>query len=351
MYSKTALIVSMAGNVTLASLIAYLLLVRAPLPELATLSPQSAPESSSGSTATVDDDKVLTFARLEAEATNAQPADFWSADSEQQMRRHAEVLELQRDRIRAALVARYGPSAAENLAFTRVFKPLNTRYPYLSSKSQIGLLKLQLSQSPSSRSRPTLVRTTGQAPADFAGAEQRQLDFERAIRALLSPNEFVEYQLRESRVARQLRASGVATDEKEFRAAFAILQANADERTPAGYLNEQERLKSLLGTDRFVKLSAARDPAFAAMQSAGDRHQVSPQQLMNVYSVMLAAHNSLARLSLDPSARDRTSPSNETQQVMQQRDAAVSRIVGDIAAADLIQDYMSQVMSIDPRGR
>lgn len=364
MSARMALIGSLAGNVVLASLATYLVM-RPPEPAppsaretlLAAVerAPRTAASGAAGGGAGLSlgvfEEKVVALARMEAEVAGSRPApDFWSADMDDQIRHQAEALESQRERIRTMLFDRYGAGAADDPVFARVFKPLNMRYPYLSSKSQIGLLKLQQARGPVSRSRPQLVGP-GAAPPDFgADAEQRRLDFERSVRGLLSAGEYTEYQLRESRVARQLRAAGVAADEKEFRALYDVLQANAESRTPAGHVAEQDRLLAILGPERFAKFSSTHDPAFAAMEAAGARHKLTPEQIMNVYSVMLTANQSLARRSLDPAARDQPPPPRE-QRVTVKRDVEVARMVGDAAAADLVQEYIKQTMSIDPRPR
>ncbi|HET9473388.1 MAG TPA: hypothetical protein VFO82_05810, partial [Steroidobacteraceae bacterium] len=345
---------SVAGNVLLAALCAYLLLDREPQSAAeATASTTQAglptPPSAPLATASVDDEKVLALARLEAAIPPVEASQFWQADADQEYMRRMLSLEAHRDRIRNELTARFGAGAADDPAFTRLFKPLNARFHYLSSKSQLGLLKLQQSRPAPARGSPILVRGNGQPFPDLAAAEQQREEYENNVRGILTPAEWQEYQLRESRAARQLRASGIAASEEEFRAVFAVLQQSDQETTAAGYVAAQERLNSMLGANRYARYSSARDPAYGALEAAGLRHQLTPQQISGVYAVMLAARDKLARLSMDPAAAQRTSPDAATQRVIDQRQKDVARLVGDAAATDLIDTYMKQTMSIDPR--
>lgn len=346
------LLASVAGNVLLVALVAYLLLERGQPSALETAAAtqvgKPTPPSPPPASASVDDEKVLALARLEAEIPPVEVSGFWQADADQEYTRRMQALEAHRDRIRNELLARYGAGAVEDPAFTRLFKPLNARFPYLSSKSQLGLLKLQQLRPTPARGSPILVRGNGQPFPDMAAAEQQRREYENNVRALLTPAEWQEYQLRESRAARQLRASGVAADEQQFRAAFAALQQLDQETTAAGYVAVQEQLTALLGDARYARLSAAHDPAYGALQAAATRHKLTEQQLTDVYSVVLDANNKLARLSMNPSAAQRTSPDQATQRVLEQRHKDVARLVGDAAASDLIDTYMKQMMGMDP---
>ena len=351
---RKGLLASVAGNVLLAALVAYLL-----LDPKAQLSPQGASASTQAvspvlpaaplATASVDDEKVLALARLEAALPPIEATQFWQADADRDFLRQMQALETHRDRIRNELIARYGAGSVDDPAFARLFKPLNARFPYLSSKSQRGLLKLQQTRLVPARGSPILVRGNGQPFPDLPAAEQQREEYENNVRALLTPAEWQEYQLRESRAARQLRASGIAANEVEFRAVFAVLQQSDQETTAAGYVAAQERLNVLLGADRYARYSSARDPAYGALEAAGLRLQLNPQQISDVYAVMLTAGNKLARLSMDPAAAQRTSPDSATQRVIEQRQKDIARLVGDVAATDLIDTYMKQTMSIDPR--
>lgn len=354
MSTRIGMVASLTCNVVLAALALYFFM-RSPEadPAIPEYTRASAPEAPRSRDVELDAEKILALAELEA-AENKQSPDrpeFWKPDVDQQIRRQAEAIEVRRGQIREALISRFGADAVEAPVFSRIFKPLNSRYPYLSSKSQIGLLKLLQARPPATRSAPDFQRPLLTASEPSAGFIQRQAEFEEAVRTLLTPQEFIEYQLRESPLARQLRSSNITRNEQEFRATFGVLLANSQQRTAANYVAEQQQLKSMLGAERYLLLAAARDPSFAAIQSAGARHRLSAQQIRQAYSVFLEAHNELAMLSLDPEARDRGSPDRPTQGIIARRDAEVARLVGDAAASDLIRDYMDQMMSVEPRNQ
>ena len=348
MTNRKGLLASTAGNVLFAALVAYLLLDRQPqpVPEGAAQARASTPTSAPLATASVEDEKVLALARLEAAFPAVEESPFWRADADQGHQRQMQALESHRDRIRSELIARYGADAVDDPAFTRLFKPLKARFPYLSSKSQLAMLKLQQTRPAPTAGNNVMLRGSGQGIPDAVW--QRQLDYEARVRAILTPAEWQEYQLRESRAAKQLRASGVAADEREFRAIFAVIAQVEQDATAASLVAAQERLSSMLGARRYASFSAVRDPAYGALAEAASRHDLTPQQLNDVYIALLDAHNKLTRLNLNPT-QDLSSPDGKSQQIIEQQFKDVARVVGDAKASDLIDAYMNQTMNIAPR--
>jgi hypothetical protein len=267
---KPGLAASLAGNVVLAVLVCWLLPGRAPgsdpVAAFAPAEPHQVGPSPPAATASVDDQKVLALARLEAAIGPAAVTGYWMPGADQELTRQMDALEVQRDRIRGELTRRYGAGAAEDASFARLFKPLNARFPYLSSKSQLALLKLQRTRPAPVSGAPLVVRGNGPPLPELAAIEQQQQEYEHNVRAALTPAEWQEYQLRESRTAKQLRASGVAEDERQFRELFTVLQQLDQEGTAAAYVQTQEKLTEILGANRYVEFSAARDPAYGALQ-------------------------------------------------------------------------------------
>jgi hypothetical protein len=347
---KPGLAASLTGNALLVVLASWMLVHRSPAPSVAPPAAAAVHDPTevtraAVATADVDEGKVLALARLETAIATVALTDFWKPDADQDVTRRMDAIELQRERIRAELIARYGAAAAEDPAFARMFRPLDARYPYLSSKSQLALLKLQRARRGPVGAAPLLVRGDGLAP-DLGAAGRQQQEFERGVRAALTPAEWQEYQLRESGAARQLRASGVAGDEHQFREVFRVLEQVELDQTVAGYVDAQEKLAAILGVSQYAKFSAARDPAYGALQAAATRHGLTPQQLDGVYAAVLNANNKFARLSMNHGTQEATAPNAETQQVLDQRQGDVARLVGDAAAAaDLIDAYMNQLMT------
>lgn len=287
-------------------------------------------------------EKMVALAMLEDSARAAHPVqqgEFWKPRTEADEQASADEVEKQLDAMRAAVIARYGAGAVDDPAFTRLFKPLDTHYPYLSSKSQIALAKLQ-------RQRRQALPASGVMPAGFdpAAAYQREQQFNAALQSVFTPAEYEAYQLRESVPARQLRASGAAASEKEFRDAFKALQEMDADRSAAGYLAGQEKLLGIFGKQRYAQFTATRDPNFAALEGAAAKHQLSRDQTLAAYGAIQEAQMELVRGSVERgNGLARSGP--DPQQIFQQRDQKVASLVGDDAGRDLVSAYSDGVIA------
>src|SRR5262249_5346565 len=226
-----------------------------------------------------EQERILALATLEASARKVlapRLREFWKSEAIGAGDGDQAALDEQLDAMREAIVRRFGPAAVDDPLFVRLFKPLNRHFPYLSSKSQLALARLQ--------------RTRGMPAADQvpmtafdpAAMYRREQEFGAAVRNVLTPAEYDEYQLRESPAARLLRSSGVEFDEKEFRAAFDALQQMDADRSAGAYLAGQEKLREVLGSRRFAQFSARGDPKFAGLEEAGRQHQLSRDQTLEV---------------------------------------------------------------------
>jgi hypothetical protein len=331
------LAVSVVVNVVFAGCVTYVFLQREPAAAATPLLPKdlrvpAAPEQ----------EKTIALVTLESAARVALPPaqpEFWKAVTEAEEQAYLQKVDAQLDAMRAALIERYGSRAVDDPAFARLFKPLNGHFSYLSSKSQLALAKLQ-------RSRKSSLPASGLPPTSFdpAAAYQREQEFNAALQAVFTKAEYDEYLLRESLAARQLRSSGVATNEQEFRAAFTALQEMEADRSASGYLAGQEKLRGVLGAQRFAQYSATRDPNFSTLENAATKHQLTRQQTLAVYGAIQEAQLELVRGSVERSnGLTRSGP--DPQQVFQQRDQKVATLVGDDVGRDLVSAYSNGVVA------
>lgn len=312
----------------------------APPPEVNRV-PTEAPDSS-------ERDKMLALSTLEADARAANPPplpEFWRSDADGQIEVHRLKLEQQQDAMRQALIARYGVAAAEDPTFARLFRPLDVRFPYLSSNSQLALAKLQ-------RARASGAATAGlpaaPGPTEIAKAMEREIEFNRAIRAAFTEAEFDAYRLRESPAARQLRASGVVANEHEFRAAIETLEKMESDRTPGSYLEVQRGLSKLLGPERFVRFLASRDPAFQTVRSVAVAQRVQESQVLAVYEVIVTAQLGVLDAQ-SKSGADRSEAAPLIRDIISSRDARIASLVGDAPAKEILKAYTNKLMSMNQR--
>jgi len=297
----------------------------------------------------VDAEKLQALGKLEMELAARLPPPrvaYWTPDSEAALLQYEQQIEAGRDHIRSALSKRFGPSASEDPAFARVFRPLNGRHPYLSSHAQIALVKLMMERRASMYLSPMPgIGTAGVPGEPQAGLIEKQRDFDRKLRAAVGETEFREYQLRESMAARQIRAGAVARDEAEFRRIFSILQATEDDHSASAYLVSSRQLRQLLGEQRYAAFCASRDPAFAPLEAVAARNGISRTQLLAAYGLILDAQSQLLAAGIETAASGKPSSAGEPQQIIERRDAAVARLLGTDAAAELIHTYSNRMIA------
>lgn len=293
-------------------------------------------------------DKMLALSTLEADARAANPPplpEFWKSDADAQLEAYRLKVDQQQEAMRQALVASYGAEAAEDPMFARLFRPLDARFSYLSSSSQLTLAKLQ-------RARASGAATTGlpatPAPMEAAKAMDREREFNRAVRAAFTDAEYDAYRLRESLAARQLRASGVIANEHEFRAAIETLEKMESDRAPGNYLEVQRSLNDLLGPARFARFLASRDPAFQTVRSAAVAQRVQESQVFAVYETIVAAQLSVLDAQ-NKAGADRQEAATLIRDIITSRDARIASLVGDEPAKEILKAYSNKLMSMNQR--
>lgn len=338
MSSRNWFAASLVSNVVLIGIVAWQLTQsNAPdtPPQLANgvvlaLSTANAPQSRGSSPdGAFDAAKTLELSRLEFAARESNPLpqlEYWRSTGEAELARYEETAEKQRDEIRQRLLMKYGPDAADDPAFARLFKPLNLTHPYLTSRSQIALAKLQRTRRAPS---PAGVR-------DSAAAAELQRAYENELRRALG-DEFSEYQVRYSPLARQVRASGAIQSEKQFREVLETLQQMGTNAAPGDYMRIQNRLTAILGEPGYVQFSAARDQSFPGFEAAGLRRQLSREQILGAYAVVLRAQNNLIAAG--------GGRGTDPQAIVDARDAEIARLVGGPAAAEMMLSYSNSMVT------
>lgn len=188
----------------------------------------------------------------------------------------------------------FGDSVVDDPAFEELFKPLNRKLGFLSSETQIALNELRLkSQAEISYGRGA-IREFWQ---DRVTAAQTTL---ASIQELLTPDEFGEYQLRESRTAHMMRRAmdGFDYGEQEFDDIFDIRQSSGPDQVGLDFRDPQareeiqsiraqtnDRIREYLGEDRYRELARVQDPLYRSLQSIGDRYGNSEQEVIAVYDI------------------------------------------------------------------
>jgi hypothetical protein len=182
-------------------------------------------------------------------------------------------------RIRSELEQRFGQGAAANPEFARAFRPLAAEAAFLSSAEQLELQRRRLARAQQS-----------ERGGDAMAGSPIALDF-------LVPAAALEVRLRTSPRAAQLRGSGVAFEEHEFRAAFELLETVDANPDPAAHVALRRKLGDLLGAARATALLATRDPLWRMTRRIAAEHGLAEPQAEAAYAALSEAQQQLLELA------------------------------------------------------
>tara|TARA_Y100000310_G_scaffold345323_1_gene463785 strand:- start:5107 stop:6321 length:1215 start_codon:yes stop_codon:yes gene_type:complete len=241
----------------------------------------------------------------------------------------------------------FGDAVIDDPFFEDLFKPLNKKLGFLSSDVQIELHDLML-------------KSQAENSAMFGRGFIREFRQDRltanetmlaSIQELLSPQEFLEYQLRESRTANMMRRSmdGYDYGEQEFRDIFAIRQSSEVRPGQYGYdvrdpqsreelqsarANTDDRIREYLGEERYRELERVQDPLYRSLQAIGDRYGNSEREMIAAYEITTDS-----RMQIDEIRRDQSLSSDERrteiQKLNEQTLEEIQEVVGDEAAESI----------------
>ena len=191
-------------------------------------------------------------------------------------------------RVRRELERELGAEAAASPEFRRAFRPLDAQFAFLSGPEQIELQQRRLRARGGSIAEPATAAVTASALASTTVGVS--LDF-------LAPAAAFEVTLRDSPRAEQLRSSGVELEEHEFREAFALLEQADRAGDLAAHAATQQRLRTLLGAQRFAAVAAVRDPLFAVVTRVAREHGLDQTASTAAYEVLSDAQGQLLDLA------------------------------------------------------
>ena len=291
---------------------------------------------------TLEETKPLVLAWLLAESARTgrrnDPDDYWrsayAVTAVEKVRRGAAAA----DRVRAGLIALYGPQASRDPEFASVFMPLDDRYAFLQSEKQLALQKLQLdrqlkaARSASAKPAPATLEPSTSA-RESATAEAWQ-----ELRAGLGTEAALEYLYRFSPLADQLRSAKIDLTDVEFRGAFAtLLQFETAAADPQTFTRTREALRAALGDERFTQLWAARDPLFGVIAGAGRQQGLAEGAIVAAYAVFNDAQDRLAAAADRFAAVDPPRAAAELRGVQQDMQQRLASLVGQEAAEALVR--------------
>jgi hypothetical protein len=300
---KTILLAaSLVANVALAGL-----LLGAPREAPALRHPNGRPASRQTGTATgyyerllalgLDEHEArsLLYAVLDEAAAKSVPRPqirYWQTGLAAAADHRLAVVEAQRQ-VRAQLNRLFGPAAAQWPEFAHAYRPLDLEFGFLDSASQIALNEWRLRRVSAALSTPA--KTTQQGTSQEAASQQAPGS---TSPPMLTATDAFEYALRVSPLAEALRRSGVDLTEAEFRSAYrALARAESAPGDLVAQLEARRAVRDALGTQRFERVWAARDPTFEALADAGEQLGLDAAAVESAYSVINDAQERLLALA------------------------------------------------------
>lgn len=263
---------------------------------------------------------------------------YWKSSEEQEPGYGRSVLDAE-DRIRAELVAIFGPAAAEDPAFRQLFRPLDPHYAFLSPVQQVAIQRLRYERDLKLRDMARQGAVPGAGRRIGADAARAiSAGYREDLAALFDPATLFEFLLRDSPLAQQLRSSPVALSEGEFRAVFEVLWSLEDAAADIdAVLAARAELRGILGEARFARFWSARDPLYSRIEAAAARRGVDAAAVAAVYEVMVDFQDRQMRAARFAGS-DPERAAAESRRLAEEERAGIARIVGTDLAAEILAD-------------
>jgi hypothetical protein len=181
--------------------------------------------------------------------------------------------------------------------------------------------------------------------ADTEAMGKAMKDMETALKGVLTPQEYLDYQLRFSMTANMMRSqmTGFDPNEGEFMKVFTLREAFDSEYSPMsrGNENEEQRkareaaekklkedIKTSLGAQRYAEYERAQDWNFQQIYRAAKKADLDTAEAVKVYDMKKAAETATAELrnNKDLTQEQRT---QALQGIQQQTEASVKAVLGE----------------------
>jgi len=248
----------------------------------------------------------------------------WQSDPAAESRRVEELLATEHA-ARAVLVDTFGDAVRQSPAFWYLFTPLIDRMPELDSDRQIAIHDLER-------------RFVASAAGDVA--RPSFADHLAGVRATAGDAIALEYALRTSPLAAELRNSGIDLSEQEFRYAYEALSTQSVAGDGMAIVEARRGLRTRLGDRRFARLWALRDPRFARLRTVAARFDLHEEKLIAGYAVLMDTQDSMLATAL----RSDNAEAASQQQLRTLHESGrrkLTEIVGSSAADAMMRAFAS----------
>ena len=283
---------------------------------------------------------LATISRDQLLSTQARdPAPYWLETKTDQSASDLMLDELANKRL--MLVSIFGADIIQDPLFETLFKPLNDSLSFLDSDTQIAVdeTRKRASMSALQRSRGGFI--TEMRDDRFREAEE----LEASLRAILTADEFTEYELRESRLAARMTETMATFDysELEFRDIFTIRRNNEGSeftklKDRQSYRERRtasnEEIKNYLGDQRYKEFERSQDPAYRSLLTIGERYGNTTSEITEVYEISRATETEVSEIRSDKSLT-RNQRSEMIEETRSRAMEEITKIAGEQSAKSI----------------
>ncbi len=219
---------------------------------------------------------------------------------------------------------------------SQLLNPIGNILSFLPDEKRGAVMKIM------SDMQVKMAKTMENGQPDMPEMAKVQKEMEKSIKALLTPEEALDYDLRLSMTANMMRmqSAGYEPDEKEFLSVFKLRKSHEDDYSamiPLGDLSKEDQekrtaaakklktdIKETLGEQRFAEYERAQDYNFQQMLSAAKKSDLGVAEATQVYEMKKLAEQKATELRSNSklSNEDRTAALQairaETERSMQQ---------------------------------
>jgi hypothetical protein len=213
---------------------------------------------------------------------------------------------------RALLKELLGMEPEEKAELFAGVNPFETMLDFLSPKQQNQVMDVYMKY----QAKIAKLAQGGTMDADDMKAMQKvQKEMDAELAAMLSPQEYEDYQLRMSQTAMTMRMqmAGFDASEQEFRDIFKIKKAYDDEygygatdkadqeKVNAAARERDQKLKDILGEKRAAEYERSQDYSYQAVYRVADKYGLSKDVANKVYDMRKEAQQESRKIRADQS--------------------------------------------------
>ena len=221
--------------------------------------------------------------------------------------------------IRDELLQIYGDSAKTITALEQYFYPLGPGFEFLNSDVQIEVAGIRDAH------RKSMMGLAGRGIESLGTARSREAVYWDQLKQILSPDELLEFELRESGVAQQMRNINFDWNESEFREVYKVRRKQSNSSLLMGMMSGtsayNEEIKAHLGEDRYKEYILAADPSLIRFKEQAVKAGLNNTEIDSAVDIYIDYGD---RISLAMNSSNR----RKAAQLSAERDSEISGLTG-----------------------